>query len=369
MKQQVGIITYGLNRAAGGIGRYTQELIAALEQCNLALTTLQTDAVAGLPNPVRLTGARLLPGLLTLGQPQIGWQAWRRNLALVHDPTGVVPLLLTPAKRVATIHDVIPYIYPQTSSHLDWLIYRFWLPVAIRWLDAIITDSQQSRADIAHHLSVPLEKINVIPLAAHPRYRPLEQAAMQPALARQQIAFPYILSVGALTARKNLPRLLEAFAQLRAWSPTWKLVVVGARTWKYSPIFDTVQRLGLEEALHFTGFVPEEDLPALYNGADLFIFPSLYEGFGLPVLEAMACGTPVITSNVASLPEVAGDAAILIDPYKSDAIAAAMHRVLSDSTLAADLRERGMARASQFSWEHTARATLAVYQQIVQETD
>jgi glycosyltransferase involved in cell wall biosynthesis len=142
--------------------------------------------------------------------------------------------------------------------------------------------------------------------------------------------------------------------------------VVGARKWKYSPIFETVKQLGLENHVHFMGFVPEDELPALYNGADLFVFPSLYEGFGLPVLEAMACGTPVITSNVSSLPEVAGNAALLVDPYNVDELADAMRRILSDPALAADLRARGLERAQQFSWERTAQETLAVYKHVLE---
>jgi glycosyltransferase involved in cell wall biosynthesis len=127
-------------------------------------------------------------------------------------------------------------------------------------------------------------------------------------------------------------------------------------------------RLGLENHMHFMGFVPEDDLPALYNGADLFAFPSLYEGFGLPVLEAMACGTPVITSNVSSLPEVAGNAALLVDPYNVDELAGAIRRILSDPALAADLRARGLERARQFSWERTAQETLEVYRNVLQQT-
>jgi len=144
------------------------------------------------------------------------------------------------------------------------------------------------------------------------------------------------------------------------------LVIVGAPNfWKSSPVAESVEKLGLKSCVHFTGYIPEGDLPALYNGADLFVFPSLYEGFGLPVLEAMACGTPVITSNTSSLPEVAGDAALLVDPYDVDAIAEAMRRVLTDLNLAGELRVKGLARASEFSWERTARETLAVYEKVL----
>ena len=210
-----------------------------------------------------------------------------------------------------------------------------------------------------------LEEITVIPLAADRRFRPMRPVDVEPILREYGVEFTYILYVGSVAARKNVPRLLEAYARLRDWSERWKLVIVGAHKWKSSPIVDAAQRLGLEPHLHFTEYVGEDHLPALYSGADLFAFPSLYEGFGLPILEAMACGTPVVTSNTSSLPEVAGDAAIIVDPNDVDAIAGAMRRVLEDPDLAQALQERGVARAAQFSWERTAQATVAVYEQLL----
>lgn len=196
-------------------------------------------------------------------------------------------------------------------------------------------------------------------------FQPLEEVNITKVLKKYKINQPYILYVGSFDARKNLLGLLNAFSKLRQHLPAWKLVIVGARKWKSTPVFEVVQRLQLEEYVHFTGFVEEADLPALYNGADLFVFPSLYEGFGLPVLEAMACGIPVVTSNTSSLPEVAGDAALLVDPMDVEAIAAAMQQVLSDPGLAAELRRRGLEQASKFSWERTARETLAVYEKVL----
>lgn len=216
-----------------------------------------------------------------------------------------------------------------------------------------------------YHKSISPEHI-VLEAADH-RFRPISAAESEPTLRQYGIERPYILYVGALESRKNLPRLLAAYARLREWSERWRLVIVGARKWKSSPIFDTVQQLGLEPHVTFTGYVADEHLPALYSGADLFAFPSLYEGFGLPVLEAMACGTPVVTSNTSSLPEVAGDAAILVDPRDVEQIANAMWLVLSQPDLAAALREKGLARAAQFTWERTARETIEVYKQALQD--
>jgi glycosyltransferase involved in cell wall biosynthesis len=365
MIAQSALISYALDRSPGGIGRYTAELLAGMRRSGVPITVFWAGRARDHDDVVALPGAGLLPALLTLGQIQIAWAAWRRGLALVHDPTGAAPLGLTSARRVVTVHDVIPYVYPQTCSRLDWLIYRFWLPLVVSRLDAIITVSAQSKSDIVKYLRVSPEAVIVIPEAASTNYRPLSATACQPVLARYGIDFPYVLYVGSIEARKNLPRLLQAFAYLQGRLEHWKLVVVGARRWKSSPVYETVRRLGLEQRVHFTGYVEEADLPALYSAASLFVFPSLYEGFGLPVLEAMACGTPVVTSNTSSLPEVAGDAALLVDPYDVAAIAKAVRRLLEDTALAADLRTRGLARAAQFNWERTARETIAVYERVL----
>lgn len=362
---RVGIVHYGLDRQLGGIGRYTTELADALERAGVHVFRLWAGyRPAGAAGEL-LRGAYRLPGLLTIGQIEIAKAVRRLDLDIVHDPIGVMPLLMARTARVVTVHDAIPYIHPETSTRLDWAIYRLWLPFALPTAAAIITVSEQSREDLLTHLPVDPERVITVPEAADRRFRPVPAAEAEPILRQYSVERPYILYVGALESRKNLPRLLAAYARLREWSDKWRLVIVGARKWKSSPIFEAVQTLGLEPHITFTGFVEDEHLPALYAGADLFAFPSLYEGFGLPVLEAMACGTPVVTSNSSSLPEVAGDAAILVDPYDVEQIANAMWMVLSQPELAAALREKGLARAAQFTWERTARETIAVYERVL----
>ena len=361
----VGLLCYGMDLNIGGIGRYTRELILAFSKQSLPLCILWAGKRPDQKDGVSLSGSSRIPALLTLGQLQIGREVRRNRLLLTHDPTGVAPIQLAPGARITTIHDAIPYVYPETSTKLDWLIFRLWLPLTVRRLDAIITVSMKSKEDIVRFLPIDEEKVTVIPLAAGDAYHPLPEEQVAAALEKYKIHKPYILYVGSLESRKNLPRLLEAYAQLRHWSEQWVLVIVGARRWKFAPIFETVQRFGLEPYVLFTGFVEEEDLPALYNGADLFVFPSLYEGFGLPVLEAMACGAPVVTSSTSSLPEVAGDAALLVDPYDIEEIAAAMRRVLEDEALGAELRAKGLARAKEFSWERTAGETIAIYEKVL----
>jgi glycosyltransferase involved in cell wall biosynthesis len=361
----IGLVHYGLDRRAAGIGRYTAELGNVLAGQGIVVHRLWAGARPPLTQDQVLRGARLLPGLLTIGQWQIAQLARRLGLDVVHDPTGAMALLLTRAARILTIHDTIPYTYPRSSTRLDWLIYHAWLPWAVRAADAVLTDSRRSREDIVTHLRVAPERVVVVPLAADRRFRPMRAAEIDPVLTLYGVERPYILYVGSLEARKNLRRLLEAYARLRQWSGHWTLVIVGARRVDASPIFETARQLRLESHVRFTGYVDDHHLPALYAGADLFVFPSLYEGFGLPVLEAMASGTPVVTSNSSSLPEVAGDAALLVDPTCVEALAEAMRRVLNDAELQADLCGRGLERAAEFSWERTARETVEVYRKVL----
>jgi glycosyltransferase involved in cell wall biosynthesis len=211
--------------------------------------------------------------------------------------------------------------------------------------------------------------MHIIPYGVSKLFQPLAAELVESIVRdRFNIRKPYVLYVGSLTERKNLVRLLRAFAKIHHRCPEYLLVLAGPRSWKQSPIESTVKELNLWEHVQLTGPVTDHELPALYNGASLFAFPSLYEGFGLPVLEAMACGAPVVTSNTSSLPEVAGDAAILVDPLNVEQIAEAMWLVLSQPALAAALREKGLARAAQFTWERTARETVAVYSRALESS-
>lgn len=368
MSDRIGLINDGADRPTSGITRYTSELMSALDAQRAPVTILDAGNGSGRSDSVVLKGSRRAPGLLTIGQAEIAWYTRNQKLTLVHDPTGLAPLFMTPAKRISSIHDVIPLIFPEASTQLNRVVARWWLPMVVRRLDAVITGSQQSKDDIVRYLPVPARKIVVVPDGVDQRYHPIEQSTREAVLQKLGIDYPYILYVSAVEPRKkrkNLPLFLEAFARLRQWSDRWRLVVVGSVRRDYRPVFDVVERLRLEPHIHFTGFVADEDLPSVYSGADLFVLPTLYEGFGLPVLEAMACGAPVVTSNTSSIPEVAADAAILVDPRNVDAIVDGMKRVLSDPVLAEDLRLRGLARASQFSWNRTASETIAVYEQVL----
>jgi glycosyltransferase involved in cell wall biosynthesis len=373
---RVGLLVYGADRPITGQTRYTLELGRALQALDgglelVLLTAGRLPGSAGLGSAlvVPLPGCRRVPGLMTLGNLELPGLARRHRLDLIHDPTGLTPFLFGSgrARLVVTVHDVFAWSIPGYSSSLDAWIYRHWLPrlLPVR-ARAVITVSHCSKREIGKYLHIEPEQVSVIYEGTTPGCIPLPQPDVQKLISqRYQIEFPYVLFVGSLTRRKNIEGALQAFARLSPQHPQLRFVLVGPRAWQKTPVEVTVKSLAIQDKILLTGPVPDSDLPYLYNGARMFLFPSLYEGFGLPPLEAMACGTPVVTSNASSLPEVVGDAAVLVDPYDVDAIAEAMRRILSDPTLAEDLRQRGLQRARQFTWEQTALQTLQVYQQVL----
>ncbi len=281
-----------------------------------------------------------------------------------------IPLVGRSCRYVVTVHDVIPLILPETFTPRHRLVVRMALARVRRKADRVIVPSHAVKRDVVRRVGLPEDRVVVTHEGCEARFRPVRSGTgLRDVAARYGLPPRYVLAVGTLEPRKNLTTLLEAFARLRRDGEVdadLRLVLAGARGWLEEPIFATVRSLGLEDAVRFTGFVDDDDLPAVYSGAALFAFPSLYEGFGLPLLEAMACGVPVVTSNISSLPEVAGDAAVLVDPRDEQGLAAAIARLLRDEALRGRLREAGIARARQFSWEATARRTLDAYAAVVQ---
>jgi glycosyltransferase involved in cell wall biosynthesis len=276
-----------------------------------------------------------------------------------------LPLFFKRGAYVITVHDVISLLFPQLFTLKHRLIVRAGLARVAHQADVIIVPSYAVRQDVQQCLRIDESRVVVIPEGCEPRFRPLTDLEyLHRIQTKYGLPARYILCLGTLEPRKNITTLLHAFARL---PPTLSkesalhLVVAGARGWREQPIFQTVKNLGIEQAVCFPGFIDDEDLPALYSGALLFVFPSLYEGFGLPVLEAMGCGVPVVTSNTSAMPEVAGDGALLVDPRDVDGMAAAMATVLENTTLRECLRQKGFARAQSFSWEITARKTLELY--------
>lgn len=384
---RIGYLTYGLDRSPTGIGRYAVELLTALAalpeadtRCNglhpeIVLLTTEQEDPAGLWQSFEhhpLPGCRLLPVLTTAGHLAVAAAIRRYRLDIIHDPNGIAPFLgpAAGARRVVTIHDAFPYVYPAKHNHLDNWRYRWILPYAARRADAVITVSECSRRDLAQALQVAEARIRVTSEGVDPQFAPVPDGpARRALLERYGVTWPYVLYVGGINPRKNISRLFEAYAQVLAaygagGHAAPRLVIAGKRQWRTEEIEATFRRLDLGEHVHFTGYVNDADLPGLYSGAELLAFPSLYEGFGLPPLEAMACGTPVVTSDVSSLPEVVGDAALTVNPFDVEALAAALMRVLTDSTLRKDLRERGLRHAARFTWSRTARETLHIYRSL-----
>jgi glycosyltransferase involved in cell wall biosynthesis len=269
---------------------------------------------------------------------------------------------------VLTIHDLIFLLFPEYHLPLNkWFLNSF-VPLFIRRADAIIAVSKCTKGDLIRYYSVPSEKIKVIYEGVDARFQPVTEPD---ALARVRAIYGlperFILYVGTIEPRKNLSTLLEAYKLLREEGLEHRLVIVGRKGWLYKGFFQRLRELGLEGEVIFPGFVPDGDLPALYSAADLFVFPSLYEGFGLPVLEAMACGTPVIASNSSSLPEVIEDAGIMVDPLDVGALLRAIELILRDERMRREMRARGLEQAAKFSWERAARETLEVYRSVVWE--
>jgi glycosyltransferase involved in cell wall biosynthesis len=269
---------------------------------------------------------------------------------------------------VVTIHDCIHLMFPQyLPSRLGYAYARGSMWSATRQAERILTVSEASKRDILRFFDIPEEKVRVIYNAIDERFlTPPDEATTERVRQRYQLDHSFVLYVGNIKPHKNLDRLIEAFGRARQEGPPGlQLVVIGDEVSKYPSLRQMVHRHKLDKHVRFLGFQPQETLASFYRLAGAFVFPSLYEGFGLPPLEAMACGTPVITSNVSSLPEVAGDAALLVDPYDVDALARAMVQVFADSALRQTLIARGFARARQFSWADSASKIHAVYMDIL----
>jgi glycosyltransferase involved in cell wall biosynthesis len=272
----------------------------------------------------------------------------------------------TKAKTVVTIHDLAHEHFPEFFHPLEAVRMRRLVRATAKRADHITTVSKFSAADIERIYGVPPEKLSVAYQAASAEFRPRDKKTCQEHLARAYgIAFPFILYVGRIQARKNLVRLVEAYARLRKRGTTARLVIVGKKDWQSGKLLEKVRELGLDSSVIFPGYVSADDLPLFYNAAEVFVFPSVFEGFGLPVVESMASGAPTITSRGSSLEEVAGDGALLVDPFDVSSIADTMEQVLGDPELQHDLVNRGLRRSAEFKAEELSLRMLEVYRSLV----
>lgn len=372
-------------RQGAGIGRYTRELIAAVVRrapelrfvlfyagAGLKRSSPYLDALRRLCDEHPNVEARPLPiheRLLT-----ILWQRLLLPLPLER-LVGPIDLLHAPdfvlaptrrARSILTVHDLTFLIHPETAvPELRRYLGRA-VPRSLRRADHVLADSESTRADLQRLLGVDPARVTVVYPGVGQRFQPLADKTRL-AEARRRLNLPdiFLLSVGTVEPRKNHVRLLEAFARVAGRYPTLMLLIAGRRGWMAEPIYEAVERLGLRQRVRFLDFVADDDLPLLYNLAHGLVYPALYEGFGFPPLEALACGTPVLASNTSSLPEVVGEAGVLVDPTDIESIAAGIQRLLDDEELVGELRRRGPQQAARFSWDQAAQRTLDIYRQVL----
>jgi glycosyltransferase involved in cell wall biosynthesis len=297
-------------------------------------------------------------------QVKIPIEVKREGVNLLFNPADSVPLF-TKCQTIMVLHGSDWYVNPRMYKLLDRIYIRIMMPLYCKKASLLISNSELSKRDFVSILRVSEEKIKTIYFGVNPRFRPIEDDDFFLKKAREKYHLPekYILYVGRIYPGKNFGNLLHAFSKIHTSLPQ-KIVVAGHPRWDYQSVYASIEKLGLQEKVLFTGWVPQEDLVAFYNLADLFIFPSFYEAFGIPLLEAMACGCPAVASQTGALPEIAGGAAFLVNPYSPDEIAEAIRTVLIEGNLRKEHIEKGLQRAKAFSWEKCARETLAVFESL-----
>jgi glycosyltransferase involved in cell wall biosynthesis len=367
----------------GGIGRYTRCLVTALARLRRGYTlTLFWTAARHTPVPDWLW---LLPNVRLRRIPvpdryaTIFWQRARLPLPIeafigqqdiCHFPDFVVPPVWR-ARTVLTIHDLSFRLVPEAADPGLRRYLERAVPRSVRRADLVLADSLATERDIQALLGVPAAKAAVLYSGVGPEFHRIDDAARLAAVRRRYTLPPrFVLTLGTLQPRKNYSRLIQAYAQLSGGGAVdWDLVIAGRPGWLYEGLAAEVARLGVAGRVHFVTDASDADLPALYSLAEVFVLVSLYEGFGLPPLEAMACGTPTVVSNVSSLPEVVADAGVQVDPLDVPAIAQTIGVLMSDAPRRAVLRERGLRQAAQFTWERAAEQLEAHYDRVWQATD
>jgi glycosyltransferase involved in cell wall biosynthesis len=364
--------------AGSGIHRYTTNLIRGMEK----LTATEGGPEFRVLLPSLADGAgdgwKARPHFIASPQPLMRFhRAWKYGLvnalAMAAGDAVFVPMpisvYLKPRRLAVTIHDVVPPLFPERYRSFMGRVFIHAYTSSMRKADLIFTDSECSKADMVSRFGVPAEKI-VVAYLGYDRDAfqsgPAETPESRAMLNRFGITGPYVLHVGRGDPRKNLVRLVQAYKILTARRKDldFQLVLGGSPGWGHEPLAQLLRTPSLRGKVIATGPVPDRELPTLYRCATCFAMPSLYEGFGLPVLEAMACGTPLMVSNASSLPEVGGDAALYFDPQSVDDMAEAMEKLITDSELREDMVRRGLERARQFSWEDCARTTLAALKRL-----
>ena len=370
---KVGIISDRLNRPLTGVGNYVYNLINELSKIdneNIYLINYKENNLFPELNKI------IIKNPFKKFPKKYSYYFWhlylnyyinhkKLDLDIIHSPENASLFInLKNKKKIITIHDIMPFYFPNMYDFITHHRYKLLFAYTLKTSDKIIAVSYNTKKDLIKLFKIPENKIKVIYEAASENFKPLKENDVNTVKQKYNLNYPFILYVGGLAPNKNVERLIKAYYKLKKRRIKHKLVITGVKRYKYKSIFETIEKLNLQKDVIFTSYVPDEDLPALYNAADLFVYPSLYEGFGLPPLEAMACGTPVITSNTSSLPEVVGDAGIMINPYSVDELANKMYEVLTNDGLREELSKKGLERAKLFSWKKCAEEHLKVYEEV-----
>ena len=363
---KIGVITDGIDDGSAGVGTYARGLAMGLPDVSSHDITFvhrrQHDFYRG-------AGELVYPGW---GGKFVRKQVLMRGVLnsagfdLVHE-TFHFPPFFGPARfaKIMTIHDMTPFVLTRRNMNFQkWLQHRLLLPPLARRAHHVLTDSQHSKDDIVRILHLPPEKVSVTHLAAEPCFYPRQRKEIELVRARYRLPERFLLFLGTIEPRKNLVRLVRAFERAAGRMGDTALVIAGPLGWQYRPILQAIRRSPVRERILTPGRIAQQDLAALLSGALAFVYPSLYEGFGLPPLEAMRCGCPVVSSNTSSLPEVVGDAALTVDPRDEPGLAAAIERISTDESLRQHLRLNGASRAGLFSWQRCARETVTVYERV-----
>lgn len=366
-------------RQQAGIGRIVRGQVQALVEANpgfdlrlfvVGRVTAEDRRQAPLPLYTTPLDERTMVRLwhrLNAPLPRVEWFTGG-PLALFH----ATDFVLAPSaarRKLVTVHDLAFLFYPDAAMPSLHRYLNVVVPRSVRRADAIIADSQHTARDLTEQWQIPPQRITVVPGAVdHTHFRPVTDPVQVKAV-RERYGIgggPYILALSRLEPRKNFVRLIDAFAAARATATLpHRLIIGGKQGWLYDSIYARVQELGLQEAVVFPGFVADADLPALYSGAEFFAYPSLYEGFGLPIVEALACGTPVLTADNSCLPEAGGPGALYVKAEETDSIAQGLIRLAGDTSLRATLRAAGLVHASQFTWQRRAQQLLSAYQRVM----
>ncbi|GAB6169196.1 glycosyltransferase family 1 protein [Clostridium carnis] len=354
-----------------GIGTYTYQLINSLNKVdtnNEYLIYLPEGSALKLSDNFKIEPVNATSSANFWDEVRIPNSLKDSEMELYHVPQNGVGLLKDiPCHKAITLHDIIPLRMPETVSDRYLNIFNNELPQIIDACDGILTVSEFSKQDIAKEFNFPEDKIFVTHLAAEDIYRPLSKCQCKKIIQEKYgIKEDFILYVGGFSPRKNILGIIESFSLLNpSLRKNLKLVITGKKGISYDKYKTRTDELKISDNVIFTDFIPLENLPLFYNASELLVYPSFYEGFGLPPLEAMACGTPVIASNVTSLPEICSDAALLVDPYNIDELTYAMERVLNDSLLKLTMIRKGLIKSSNYSWKYTAIETIKAYEKMI----